>query len=84
MFEKNQDEAIQLLLEPTMSEDWKIRGLSGIAIICPSNPKDNCGLPGHLELSLVYSLGQPGTSKVVPDMAYESIISPRSEMSHLS
>ena len=28
--------------------------------------------------------GQPGTSKVVPDMVCGSIISPRSEMSHLS
>ena len=30
-------------------------GLSGIAIICQSNPKDNSGHLGHLELSLVQS-----------------------------
>ena len=30
-------------------------GLSGIAIICQSNPKDNSGRLGHLELSLVQS-----------------------------
>ena len=30
-----------------------------------------------------YSLGQPGTSKVAPDMVYETIISPRSEMSDI-
>ena len=34
--------------------------------------------------SCPWCLGQPGTSKVVPDMVCESIISPRSEKSHLS
>ena len=59
--------------------------------------EDYLGLPSYVKVILTttldiqdiwscpwYSLGQPETSKVVPDMIWESIISPRSEKSHLS
>ena len=54
---------------------WDIRGCSqdGVWEHHQSQVRDVPSVPG-----------QPGTSKVVPDMVCGSIISPRSEMSHLS